>query len=446
MPSQQPVATTLDKFYQWVHGIPWLEANLFTVWAFYQYLIIAVALAGAWILDRWLQPKFEARLRQIQNQPRLLRFLAIVLRRLRWIFFAILLWAAVALITEVTWASRAYFVRAAANLATAWVLISIASRIIRNRSLSQLIALGLWGVAAVNILGITEQTSAILDSAAFTVGSLRISLLLLVKGAVMLALLLWVAAAAADFIERRVKATEDLNPSLQVLIGKTIKVALLVTAVLVALSAIGIDLTALTVFSGAVGLGLGFGLQKVVSNLISGMIILLDKSIKPGDVISLGETFGWITSLRARYVSIVTREGVEYLIPNEDFITQQVVNWSYSDRLVRLDINFGVSYASDPHAVREIAVEAMKAVDRVLETPRAVCHVTGFGDSSIDFIARFWIRDPEGGLTNIRGQVFLAIWDAFKEHGIDIPFPQREIAIKAPVEIAMPDGSNAPPP
>jgi len=167
----------------------------------------------------------------------------------------------------------------------------------------------------------------------------------------------------------------------------------------------------------------------VVSNLISGLILLLDKSIKPGDVISLGETFGWISELGARYVSVVTRDGREYLIPNEDLITGQVVNWSHSSELVRLDIYFGVSYSSDPHAVRKLASEAAVAVKRVVPDPAPVCHVVGFGDSSIDFILRFWIRDPTGGLTNVRGAVFLALWDALKEANIEIPFPRRDITI-----------------
>ena len=167
----------------------------------------------------------------------------------------------------------------------------------------------------------------------------------------------------------------------------------------------------------------------MVSNLVSGIIILLDKSIKPGDVISLGDTFGWIESLGARYVSVVTRDGKEYLIPNEDLITGQVVNWSHSNEFVRLDIFFGASYADDPHLVRKIAVEAAQTVDRVLTTRQTVCHIVGFGDSSVDYVLRFWIRDPSGGLTNIRGNVYLALWDAFKEHGVSIPFPQREVRV-----------------
>jgi small-conductance mechanosensitive channel len=210
--------------------------------------------------------------------------------------------------------------------------------------------------------------------------------------------------------------------------------------------AVGIDLTGLAVLSGAIGVGLGFGLQKVVSNLVSGVIILLDKSIKPGDVISLGETFGWIQTLGARYASVVTRDGKEYLIPNEDLITGQVVNWSHSNDFVRLDIFFGTAYGDDPHLVRKLAVEATAGVPRVLSFKPPVCHIVGFGDSSVDYIIRFWIRDPTGGLTNIRGNVYLALWDTFKEHGISIPFPQREVLLleDSKLSVSKPGATKGP--
>jgi len=214
---------------------------------------------------------------------------------------------------------------------------------------------------------------------------------------------------------------------MRVLIVKVIQIVFYALAFFIGVRAIGIDLTGLAVLSGAIGVGLGFGLQKVVSNLVSGVIILLDKSIKPGDVISLGDTFGWIQTLGARYASVVTRDGKEYLIPNEDLITGQVVNWSHSNDFVRLDIYFGTSYGCDPHVVRKLAIEAAKSVDRVLSFKAPVCHIVGFGDSSVDYILRFWIKDPTGGLTNIRGNVYLALWDTFKEHDISIPFPQREV-------------------
>ena len=230
---------------------------------------------------------------------------------------------------------------------------------------------------------------------------------------------------------------------MQVLAVKFLQVALYGAAFFFALKLAGVDLTGLAVLSGAIGVGLGFGLQKVVSNLVSGIIILLDKSIKPGDVISIGETFGWINALGARYVSITTRDGKEYLIPNEDMITGQVVNWSHSNELVRVDIHFGTAYGDDPHLVRKVAIEATESVDRVLTSRPPVCHIIGFGDSSVDYILRFWIIDPSQGLTNIRGNVFLALWDAFKQNGISIPFPQREVrmlgADPAPARAEAPD-------
>jgi small-conductance mechanosensitive channel len=161
----------------------------------------------------------------------------------------------------------------------------------------------------------------------------------------------------------------------------------------------------------------------------------MDRSIKPGDTISLGETFGWIRELRARFVSVVTRDGREYLIPNEDFITHEVINWSFTDALVRLDVEFGVSYDADPHEVSALAIEATARCARVFPGKKPVCWLTGFGESSLNFIVRFWINDPREGLTNIRGIVLLALWDTFKEHGVRIPYPHREVIMKNPVRI-----------
>jgi len=172
---------------------------------------------------------------------------------------------------------------------------------------------------------------------------------------------------------------------------------------------------------------------------ISGLIILADHSIKPGDTISLGDTFGWIRELRARFISVVTRDGREYLIPNEDFITREVINWSFSDDLVRLDVDFGVSYDSNPHTVTELAIAAALTVTRVVETKPPVCWMTKFGDSSLDFVLRFWIRDPQNGLTNIKGQVLMALWDSFHENGIAIPYPHRELIFKNRPD-KLPDG------
>ena len=279
------------------------------------------------------------------------------------------------------------------------------------------------------LLDLIQPAANFLDTLAITIGDLRLSALVVLKALAVTGLMIAGARILSRLITGRLSRNEDISPTMRVLTAKLLQVVLFSLAVIVGLKAVGFDLTGLAVFSGAVGVGLGFGLQKVVSNLVSGVIILLDKSIKPGDVISLGDTFGWIEELGARYVSVVTRDGKEYLIPNEDLVTGQVVNWSHTNNFVRLDLNFGTSYGDDPHKVSEIAINAALTVKRVLAQRRPVCWVTGFGDSSVDYVLRFWIGDAEAGLTNVRGQVYLALWDGFVENGISIPFPQREVRV-----------------
>jgi len=410
-----------------------LLAFLVRPWTLIQIAIVLAAVIGSFVLGGILERRLESSVREVRGQPRLLRFLALLLRRTRWIVMALVLLAILTVMRSLTWPSRTYLVAIAAALVGAWVVISILSRLIRNRILARGVAFIAWVYVALRITGFADEATLLLDSAALQLGSFRLSLLFLIQAALLLTGLLWLAVVGGNFLEQRLEKASDLTPTLRVLLGKVAKFGLVVAAGATALTALGIDLTALTVFSGALGVGIGFGLQKVVSNFISGMIILLDKSIKPGDTISLGETFGWIRELRARFVSVVTRDGKEFLIPNEDFITQRVVNWSFTDTLIRLDVDFGVSYSSDPHEVRRLAIEAAKSVERVQPAPPPVCWLTGFGDSSLDFILRFWIRDPQNGLTNVRGQVLLACWDAFKEAGVSIPFPHREVIFQGPL-------------
>ncbi|HRY06604.1 MAG TPA: mechanosensitive ion channel [Hyphomicrobiaceae bacterium] len=404
--------------------------NLVSLWTLVQGGLIILAYLVAATLARILEPRLEARLRTIHNQPRLLRALIVPLRRLQWILFALLLWLVVIVMRAWTWPSRSYLIAMAASLAAVWVVISILSRLIRNRSLANLFAIAAWSTVALVLVGLADDVARVLDAAAIPIGETRLSLLLVLKGALLLGIFVWLASFASDLIERRLGNTLEVSPTAIVLIGKTLKGAAFTIAILAALSLVGVDLTAFAVFSGALGIGIGIGLQKLASNLLSGVIILLDRSIKPGDVITVGDTFGSISSLNARYVSVVARNGVEYLVPNETFITEPVVNWSYSDRFVRVEVRFGVSYDSDPHEVRRIAVETVKKVARVKLNQQPVCHITGFGDSSVDFVLRFWIEDPQEGVTNVRGNVYLALWDAFKEANIAIPFPHREVIIK----------------
>lgn len=410
---------------------------LYNPWTMYQLGIILVAFFAAKKLADYLEPKFEDRIREIKGNLDLLRVLVAFLRRLEWVFFIPLAMISSAIIKQNTWPSRAWIIDVAIDLAAAWFIIAVFSRIIRSRFLARSLTVIGWTVAAMSITGILGTVTVGLDSIALTLGDFRLSVLSVLKGIFLLVSLIWLASFTGNFADTRIQKIEDLTPSLRVLIGKFFKIGLMIIALALALSAIGIDLTALTVFSGAVGVGLGFGLQKVVSNFISGIIILLDKSIKPGDTISLGETFGWIRELRARFVSVITRDGKEYLIPNEDLITQQVVNWSFSDDLVRIDVPFGVSYDSDPHEVIKLALEPLADISRVSKRKAPVCWMTEFGDSSINFVLRFWIKDPQNGLTNIRGTVLIALWDQFKANGIGIPFPHREIIIKQPEKMII---------
>lgn len=409
-----------------------------------QVAVIAGLFAISHALTWWAEPRLEEQARKIQGYPGVLRIIVILLRRLRWIFFVLFLTVAFVVVHRLRPDDQ--LMANALLLALSWLIISVVSQTIRSRALSRAFEIVGWLYVAATILGITDDFTTVLEGLGFRVGSgpdaLNLSVLWFLKLVVLLGVLLWLAVSVGNFLNLRIQRSDELTPSLRVLIGKVIRTTLIIVAALVTLASLGIDLTVFTVLSGAIGVGIGFGLQKVVSNFISGIVILLDRSIKPGDTISLGDTFGWIRELRARFVSVVTRDGREYLIPNEDFITQEVINWSFSDELVRLDVPFGVSYSSDPHQVSALAVEAASTVPRVVETKAPVCWLTEFGDSSLNFLLRFWIRDPQHGLTNVRGAVLLAVWDKFKEHGVNIPFPHREVIMRTPVEIKPQAGTD----
>ncbi|MGB0497379.1 MAG: mechanosensitive ion channel family protein [Rubricella sp.] len=406
-------------------------SNLLLPSRLWQIAILALVLVLAWLLRRWAEPRLDEWLRARAGWPKWrLRAFLVLKQRLQIIFFVILAWLSVGIMAEVSpFVSRRFILELVATIATALLAVRFITRIVRNVLLRRIVTWGLWTWIILHYLGLADGVARLLDSAAIEAGEVRISVLAILQGLAILGIFIALARFIVRVASARIRADGDISPSMQELTVKIMQVALYGAAFFIGLQAVGVDLTGLAFLSGAIGLGLGFGLQKVVSNLVSGVIILLDKSIKPGDVISLGDTFGWINSLGARYVSVVTRDGKEYLIPNEDLITGQVVNWSHSNEFVRLDIYFGTAYSDDPHTVRRIAIEAAQSVPRVLTDRPPVCHITGFGDSSVDYILRFWITDPTGGLTNIRGNVYLALWDAFKEHGISIPFPQREVRI-----------------
>ncbi len=332
------------------------------------------------------------------------------------------------------------------SLLTAWIIIRLTATLIRDKTWSKLISITAWTIAALNILNLLDATVAFLDSLSMDLGELHVSALTIIKGMMALAVLLWLAQFASRKLEQRVSKLPNMTPSVQVLLIKLFKIFVITIAIVAAMNSVGINLTGLAVFSGAVGVGIGFGLQKIFANLISGLLILADKSIKPGDVIEVAGTYGWVNTLGGRYASVITRDGVEHLIPNEELINQRVSNWTFSDTEIRIKLPIGVAYDSDlPHAI-ETCIKTAQAEGRILTSPEPTCLVKGFGDSAIDLELRIWIRDPHNGIANIKSSVYVRIWQAFKEEGIEIPFPQRVVHLAADgpetgLPLAQPSGA-----
>ncbi len=303
-----------------------------------------------------------------------------------------------------------------------------------------LISTSAWIVVALHLLGWLPAVLDALDALALQVGAVRVSLLGAIKLVLSVALTWLLALWLARLIENRLNRAEYVNAGMQVALVKLSKFGLLTLASLLALQAAGIDLTALAVFGGALGVGLGFGLQRIASNFISGFIVLFDRSIRPGDVITIGEKFGWVQELRARYIVVRDRDGVERLIPNETLITNEVINWSYTDRSVRLKIPVSISYDDDPEQAMALLVEAAQGIPRVLQDPPPASRLLAFGDNGIELELRVWINDPQQGLVGVRSDVNLRIWRLFKAAGIVIPFPQRDLHLIGPVPNALKEG------
>ncbi|GGB59521.1 mechanosensitive ion channel family protein [Blastomonas aquatica] len=281
-----------------------------------------------------------------------------------------------------------------------------------------------------SMFGGLDPITIAMDRVGFNLGEKRFSLLWVVTISVTV-LVLYTAARVVNRIAGHVIGSSDgLDPTQKLLGQKIAGVIVIVVAFFVGTDALGIDLTALSFFSGAFGLAVGFGLQKTIGNLFAGIILLLDRSIKPGDVIAVKDSFGWVNKIGVRAVSVITRDGKEHLIPNEDLMTTAVENWSYSDRNVRMRIPIGVAYTSDMQQVEALLHKAVAEAPRVLKDPAPRIWMTDFGDNSVNWEIRAWISDPEGGMGNIRGDVLMRVWILFKEHGVEIPFPQRDIYIK----------------
>ncbi|MFM8518685.1 MAG: mechanosensitive ion channel family protein [Nevskiaceae bacterium] len=298
----------------------------------------------------------------------------------------------------------------------------------------------LWLALGFELLGWFDWLEQILDTIDLLPGKSVFSLWTLLKSLVVITAFILMMTLLSKAIERRVMRLESLAPSARVGIAKFTNFLLIGLGILLGINAAGVDLTALTVLTGAIVFGLGFGIRDITANFVSGFVLLMDKSIKPGDVISFtqhtgttSENFGWVQELRGRYVVVRDRDGVESLVPNQSLITTSVINWSYSDQRVRLRLPVMISYDDDPELALQLLVKAASDHPRILRDPEPVSRLLAFENYGIRLEARFWIRDPMNGVNNVRSDVNRRIWKLFKDAGIKIPVAQQEVRVLGPV-------------
>jgi small-conductance mechanosensitive channel len=333
------------------------------------------------------------------------------------------------------------FISAAVSLLTAWIVIRLVTLVIRSPFWSRVAFYVAWPIAALDAFGVLDDVVRQLQAFSIPIGKdengveQTFSALDVVRTVFVFGVLFWGARFLNGLIQGRINAIDELTVSFKALLGKILDVLLPIVALVAALQIVGFPFGTLAIFGGAIGLGIGLGMQRTVSNFFAGFTLIADKSIKPGDVIEVAGTYGWVTAMNARYVTLRTRDGMAHLVPNDKFIEDGVVNWSHDDRVVRLHAPFGVSYSTkDLRGLARAAEERALTIDRVLKSPAPRCNLMEFGDSSINFDLRFWINDPANGSANVRSDVFMAIWDMLGEMNIEVPFPQRDLHIKSAPE------------
>lgn len=291
-----------------------------------------------------------------------------------------------------------------------------------------------WSMAAIAFTAVLSRAvggfgsiRGLLDDVGLTLGTMRVSLLSLLTVLVTAVLLFAAVRLLNRIVGHTIQRSTGFDPTQKLLTQKLAAIAAVIVAFFIGIDVLGIDLTAFAVFSGAFGLAVGFGLQKTIGNLIAGIILLMDRSIKPGDVIVVGDSFGWVNKIGVRAVSVITRDGKEHLIPNEDLMTREVENWSYTDRNVRVRIPVRVAYDCDLKRAQELMFQAAKDSPRVLDKPATNVRLTAFGENGVEHEILVWISDPEDGVGNVRSDVLNRLWLLFKEEGVVIPYPQREV-------------------
>ncbi len=407
----------------------WAQANLLNMDVLLPYAWQFAAIFGALIVGAMFAPRVRGWvLVGLTRLPENIRSLVeeTLPRLVRPALWTALLYAAQAAMAGAGMDSL--LVRIASSLALAWLLIRIVTAFLPE-GFRKPAGWVIFVFAAFYAVGVLDEVMAWLSSIGPPFGGRVISPVFVVQAIATVALFMFAANWLAKRLKTRVDELPQVEPSLRILMGNAVQVGLFFGAALLAMAGLGIPLSGLAVLGGAIGVGLGFGMQQIVANFISGVILLTDRSIKPEDVIEVDETYGVVKSLGLRYASVITRDGKEHLIPNEQLITDKVVNWSYSNKEVRVKRRLRVEYESDLRQAVELVEKGASQTDRVLADPAPKCLVMEFGDEAIELEIRFWINDPQNGVSNVSSAVMLNIWDRFTEAGIDIPLRHEDVLI-----------------
>ena len=299
------------------------------------------------------------------------------------------------------------------------------------KTLESTISASIWSLVALHLSGFLPDLLKTLADIHFELGSHKVNLLQTLQTIVIIVTTLLITLWFSRFIENKLMLAQNVNMNMRVVLSKLLRILLLSIAMLIALSVLGLDITVLSVFGGALGVGLGFGLQRIASNYVSGFIILLDKSMQIGDVITVDTHYGVVNELRMRYLVLRKLDGTEVIIPNEVLIISPVINHSFSDHTARVQMPIQVSYDSPLEKAMQLIAEIAKRHERIMLTPEPAVLVKGFGESGIDLLLSIWIPDPEEGSASLQSEIYLEIWRAFQENHISIPYPQREVRILA---------------
>lgn len=412
----------------------WLEllTDLSRPAVYWQLVVIATSLLAALVINKVLRRQL------VQHGPATWRMgIASALRLLFPVVSLVLIHLGASILKQM--AQHTSMLKLVSSLLVALAIIRVCVYALRYvfppsawlRSIENAVGTAIWGMVALHLTGLLPELISGLDAISFTLGKNTISLWMVLQALAIVAVTLIAALFLSRFLENKLMHADKIDMNLRVVFSKLLRVFLIVMAVLMALSAIGFDMTLLSVFGGALGVGLGLGLQKISSNYVSGFIILLDRSVHMGDVMTINEHHGVIYQIRSRYLVLRKLDGTEVIIPNEMLVSSVVVNHSLTDRRSRILIPVQISYDSPVELAIEIMQQAAMRHPRVLADPKPEAQVAGFGESGIDLNLSIWIEDPEQGTGALKSVIYLEIWAEFKKLGISIPFPQREVRVIA---------------